>query len=178
MKSTKGLMLWKDDFKNEKDWLATCKALEVPEDTVEVELAATVCVHQNFYRKTKRKPNLQFTHLKRMCYAESVIPLHKKKNEFFDDRITVCLYGTGKKEYVSELQVVWLKFDNTPYDDEFLPHIEVFADGLEVAYCDEFKKALDMVKANKNFTPEDFSRALVSCGFVDKSDLKLGGITK
>lgn len=26
----KSLMLWKDDFKNERDWIALCKALDIP----------------------------------------------------------------------------------------------------------------------------------------------------
>ena len=34
----KSLMLWKDDFKNERDWIALCKALDIPKDTVEIEM--------------------------------------------------------------------------------------------------------------------------------------------
>lgn len=45
----KSLMLWKDDFKNERDWIALCKALEVPETTVEIELRCRVCVHKPYY---------------------------------------------------------------------------------------------------------------------------------
>lgn len=45
----KSLMLWKSDFQNERDWIAACKALGVPEDTVELELRCGVCVAKSHY---------------------------------------------------------------------------------------------------------------------------------
>lgn len=48
---SKSLMLWKNDFQNERDWLAICEALGVPKDTVEVELGCRVCVHKANYSK-------------------------------------------------------------------------------------------------------------------------------
>jgi hypothetical protein len=49
MKESKGLMLWKDDFKNERDWVALCKALDLPENTVEIEMRCVVCVAKPHY---------------------------------------------------------------------------------------------------------------------------------
>lgn len=45
-------MLWKDDFKNERDWIAICKSLALPENTVEIEMKCNVCVHKSHYTKT------------------------------------------------------------------------------------------------------------------------------
>lgn len=38
----KGLMLWENDFKNKRDWISLCKALDLPEDTVEIEMECNV----------------------------------------------------------------------------------------------------------------------------------------
>lgn len=51
----KSLMLWKDDFKNERDWIALCKALDIPKDTVEIEMNCNVCVHKSHYTSKKRE---------------------------------------------------------------------------------------------------------------------------
>ena len=42
----KGLMLWKDDFKHQRDWVAICKALDLPETTTTIELGCVVRVHK------------------------------------------------------------------------------------------------------------------------------------
>lgn len=51
----KSLMLWKDDFKNERDWTALCNTLDLPEDTVEIEMNCEVCVHKSHYTKQRGK---------------------------------------------------------------------------------------------------------------------------
>lgn len=40
--SAKPLMLWKDDFIRESDWIAICDILNLPPDTQEIELKASV----------------------------------------------------------------------------------------------------------------------------------------
>lgn len=50
----KSLMLWKDDFKNGRDWIALCKALDIPKNTVEIEMNCNVCVHKSHYTSKKR----------------------------------------------------------------------------------------------------------------------------
>lgn len=47
------LMLWKDDFKSDKDWQAVCRALGLPESTVEVELRCNVRVAKSNYTHTR-----------------------------------------------------------------------------------------------------------------------------
>lgn len=42
-------MLWKDDFKSDRDWQAVCRALGLPENTVEVELRCNVRVAKSNY---------------------------------------------------------------------------------------------------------------------------------
>lgn len=55
-------MLWKDDFKNERDWIALCKALDIPKDTVEIEMNCNVCVHKSHYtRRNKQYINYQIS---------------------------------------------------------------------------------------------------------------------
>ncbi len=49
----KSLMLWKDDFKNERDWIALCKALDIPKDTVEIEMNCNVCTQIALYFKKR-----------------------------------------------------------------------------------------------------------------------------
>lgn len=49
MSELKSLMLWKNDFKNERDWVALCEALDLPIDTVEIEMNCTVCVAKSHY---------------------------------------------------------------------------------------------------------------------------------
>lgn len=43
------LMLWKDDFKSDRDWQAVCRALGLSESTVEVELRCNVRVAKSDY---------------------------------------------------------------------------------------------------------------------------------
>jgi len=43
------LMLWKDDFKSDRDWQAVCRALGLSESTVEVELRCNVRVAKSNY---------------------------------------------------------------------------------------------------------------------------------
>ena len=50
----KGLMLWKNDFKNERDWIAICRTLDLPEDTVEIEMRCDVCVHKSHYTRVNK----------------------------------------------------------------------------------------------------------------------------
>lgn len=50
----KGLMLWKNDFKNERDWIAICRVLDLPEDTVEIEMRCDVCVHKSHYTRVNK----------------------------------------------------------------------------------------------------------------------------
>lgn len=47
-------MLWGNDFKNKRDWISLCKALDLPEDTVEIEIKCKVCVHKSHYTKNER----------------------------------------------------------------------------------------------------------------------------
>ncbi len=42
IESRKSLMLWKDDFTSENKWKSLCAALDVPEDTVTLELKCNV----------------------------------------------------------------------------------------------------------------------------------------
>ena len=49
MKESKSLMLWKKDFKYEREWVILCKALDLPEDTVEIEMRCNVCVAKSHY---------------------------------------------------------------------------------------------------------------------------------
>lgn len=51
----KSLMLWKDDFKNERDWTALCNTLDLQEDKVEIEMNCEVCVHKSHYTKQREK---------------------------------------------------------------------------------------------------------------------------
>ena len=47
------LMLWKDDFKSDRDWQAVCRALGLSENTVEVELRCNVRVAKSNYTHAK-----------------------------------------------------------------------------------------------------------------------------
>ena len=47
------LMLWKDDFKSDRDWQAVCRALGLSENTVEVEPRCNVRVAKSNYTHTK-----------------------------------------------------------------------------------------------------------------------------
>lgn len=47
----KSLMLWKNDFKNKRDWNAICKALGISTKTVEIELKCMVIVSKENYTK-------------------------------------------------------------------------------------------------------------------------------
>lgn len=47
------LMLWKDDFKSDRDWQAVCRALGLSESTVEVELRCNVRVAKSNYTHTR-----------------------------------------------------------------------------------------------------------------------------
>lgn len=42
IESRKSLILWKDDFTSENKWKSLCVALDVPEDTVTLELKCNV----------------------------------------------------------------------------------------------------------------------------------------
>lgn len=54
MNESKSLMLWANDFKNERDWVALCKALDLAEDTKEIELRCNVCVAKSHYTHLSR----------------------------------------------------------------------------------------------------------------------------
>lgn len=41
-------MLWRDDFVSQKDWKAACEALDLSEDTQEIELRASVIVSKTY----------------------------------------------------------------------------------------------------------------------------------
>lgn len=56
-------MLWENDFKNKRDWISLCKALDLPEDTVEIEMKCRVCVHKSHYTKAERTEEQK-------CYQE------------------------------------------------------------------------------------------------------------
>lgn len=45
----KSLMLWKNDFAEERNWHTVCRALNLPEDTVEIEMKCLVSVAKSHY---------------------------------------------------------------------------------------------------------------------------------
>lgn len=47
----KSLMLYRSDFRKERDWAALCKALDVSLDTKEINLKCIVCTTKNYNRK-------------------------------------------------------------------------------------------------------------------------------
>lgn len=49
MDNMKSLMLWRSDFKNKRDWIAVCEVLDIPVNTVEIELKSLVIVAKEFY---------------------------------------------------------------------------------------------------------------------------------
>ena len=49
MNNIKSLMLWRNDFKNKRDWIAVCEALDIPVNTVEIELKSLVIVAKKNY---------------------------------------------------------------------------------------------------------------------------------
>lgn len=55
MENLKGLMLWRHDFKNKRDWISICKVLGVPINTVEIELKAIVVYAAENYRHSHDK---------------------------------------------------------------------------------------------------------------------------
>ena len=54
----KTLMLWKDDFAQEKDWFVLCKALGISTDTVEIELKCNVTVAKSHYTHSRKGKNI------------------------------------------------------------------------------------------------------------------------
>ena len=52
-KNKMGLMLWADDFANQEAWKSICQALELPENTKEIELkVSVVCAFDHKHRTT------------------------------------------------------------------------------------------------------------------------------
>lgn len=52
----KSLMLWKHDFRNKRDWTAICNALDVPVNTVEIEIKSLViCAKSNYTNNHDKK---------------------------------------------------------------------------------------------------------------------------
>lgn len=47
----KPLMLYRCDFRHERDWQALCKALDISLDTKEINLKCIVCTAKNYNRK-------------------------------------------------------------------------------------------------------------------------------
>ena len=47
----KSLMLYRGDFRYERDWQALCKALDINLDTKEINLKCIVCTAKNYNRK-------------------------------------------------------------------------------------------------------------------------------
>nr|DAH15369.1 MAG TPA: hypothetical protein [Caudoviricetes sp.] len=47
----KSLMLYRGDFRHERDWQALCKALDINLDTKEINLKCIVCTAKNYNRK-------------------------------------------------------------------------------------------------------------------------------
>lgn len=50
LKKSKGLTLWKTDFKREQDWFTVCDVLGAPRNTKELELSVIGCYKRSHHR--------------------------------------------------------------------------------------------------------------------------------
>ena len=53
----KSLMLWRNDFKHDRDWLALCESLDLPASAMEIELKCIVCVAKSHYTRSSYEDN-------------------------------------------------------------------------------------------------------------------------
>lgn len=109
MNESKSLMLWKNDFQHERDWIALCKALDLPLDTVEIEMRGNVTVAKSHYthqphEKVLEKQALElqrenpelaqsvFSVIKKEQLREDVLPRCEELGfEFTDDEMEELL---------------------------------------------------------------------------------------
>lgn len=96
----------------------------------------------------------------------------KKGVQDFDDEI---MYGIFARSggCLMEMQMLWDKLAG-----DSVPRLRVFSDALAMLDCPTHKKLISRLAGSekKLFTPDEFSRLLLSLGFEDDSDNQLPAV--
>lgn len=106
------------------------------------------------------------------CLSRQSYGLHYIKNNMeAQGYVDEIIIGTNKIGgcMKGEAAVRWIMLK-----EKAKPRFEIFTDGFDIlCYLLSMQSFKDFVKANPDFTPDEFSRILIKHGFVDNSDRKL-----
>lgn len=77
------------------------------------------------------------------------------------DKIVFGIY-IENEGCISEATMIW--------ENEIIPYLRIFCDGLLAAYSDKFMGIINELKGHDNIAPNEFSEMLIKHGFRDNSD--------
>lgn len=112
----------------------------------------------DMFEKLPKNAYYAFNCLSRMEYGHVL-----KEMKLIIDEITFGIYVKNDGS-IAEAVIEWILLNNEP-----VPQIRTFDDGLRIAYSEQFISAVKKLIPLGSFTPEQASRALIESGFTDES---------